>query len=171
MSRPPFIADVVALRRHHGHREALRVVAPVAGMAITGSHVPEGSPVTLDVTLEAVEGGIVVAGAVSAPFVGECRRCLGPVTGTLVAPVEEIFVKDPEEGETYPILGDHIDLEPLAREAIVLALPLAPLCRDDCAGLCPTCGADRNTDPCGCETLPIDDRWAALDVLRTEDPR
>lgn len=171
MARPPFIADVVALRRHQGHRETLRVVAPVAGMAITGSHVPEGSSVTLDVTLEAVEGGIVVAGSVSAPFVGDCRRCLGPVAGTVAAEVEEIFVTDPEEGETYPILGDHIDLEPLAREAVVLALPLAPLCRPDCAGLCPTCGADLNAGPCGCAPVPTDPRWAALDVLRSDDPR
>jgi len=169
--RPPFIADVVALRRHHGYREALEVRAPIEGMAVTGSHVPPGAPVALAVSLEAVEGGVVVAGTVSAPFVGECRRCLGPVTGEVVASVEEIFVKDPEEGETYPILGDHIDLEPLAREAIVLALPLAPLCRPDCAGLCPTCGADLNEGTCGCEGVAADPRWAALDVLRSDDPR
>ena len=167
MPRPPFIADVVALRRRHGHREPLKVVAPLAGMFVTGSRVPDTDPVTLDVNLEAVEGGVVVNGMVAAPFVGECRRCLGPVIGTIESPVDEIFVKDPEEGETYPILGDHIDLEPLAREAIVLALPLAPLCRPDCAGLCPECGVDRNAGPCGCESPAVDERWAALDVLRS----
>lgn len=171
MSRPPFIADVVALRRNHGRREALEVAAPLEGMAITGSHVASGAAVTLAVTLEAVEGGVVVTGTVSAPFVGECRRCLGVVSGTISSGVEEIFVKDPEEGETYPILGDHIDLEPLAREAIVLALPLAPLCRPDCAGLCPSCGADLNGGACGCTPVPKDSRWAALDVLLPDDPR
>jgi uncharacterized protein len=131
--------------------------------------VPEREPVDLDVTLEAVEGGVVVTGTVTAPWVGECRRCLGPVAATLRASVEEIFVREPEEGEAYPILGDHIDLEPLAREAVVLALPLAPLCRPDCAGLCPSCGADLNAGPCTCPPAGADSRWAALDALR-QDP-
>jgi uncharacterized protein len=85
-----------------------------------------------------------------------------------VADVEEIFVSDSEEGETYPILGDHLDLEPLAREAVVLSLPLVPLCRPDCAGLCPTCGADRNAGPCACPPPDGDPRWSALDALRRE---
>ena len=168
MARPPFITDVVALRRHPGFRERLAVRAPLTGLRVTGSEVPAGADVELDVSLEAVEGGIVVAGNVRAPWVGECRRCLGPVAGTAVADVEEIFVSDPEEGETYPILGDHLDLEPLAREAVVLSLPLVPLCRPDCAGLCPTCGADRNEGPCACPPPEGDPRWAALDALRRE---
>jgi uncharacterized protein len=169
VGRPPFIADIVALRRHRGHPESLAVSAPLPGMAVTGSHVPEREPVDLEVTLEAVEGGVVVAGSVTAPWVGECRRCLVAVSGTATADVEELFVREPEEGEAYPILGDHIDLEPLAREAVVLALPLAPLCRPDCAGLCPGCGADLNAGPCACPPAAGDPRWAALDVLR-QDP-
>jgi len=84
--------------------------------------------------------------------------------------VEELFVSDPEEWETYPIHGDHIDLEPMAREAVVLGLPLAPLCRPDCKGLCPSCGADLNQGPCGCPPAAADPRWAALDALRPLDP-
>ncbi|MHB8465694.1 MAG: YceD family protein, partial [Acidimicrobiales bacterium] len=128
--------------------------------------VPDDAPIELDLTLEAVEGGIVVAGTIGATWIGECRRCLGAVRGDLTASVEEIYVREPEEGETYPIDGDHIDLEPLAREAVVLALPLAPLCRPDCQGLCPTCGADRNDGPCACPAEEGDPRWAALDALR-----
>jgi len=177
MPRPPFIADVVALRRHHGHREPLHVRATLAGMAVTDSRVPDTAPIDLDVSLEAVEGGVVVAGTVRAPFVGECRRCLDEVRGMIEATVEEIFVREPEEGEAYPILGDHIDLEPLAREALVLALPLAPLCRGDCAGLCPSCGADRNARAegegaqapgCSCDQVSDDPRWSALDALREQ---
>jgi uncharacterized protein len=84
--------------------------------------------------------------------------------------VDELFVTDPEEGETYPIAGDHIDLEPMTREAVVLGLPLAPLCRPDCKGLCPTCGAELNRGPCGCPPPATDPRWAALDALRPLDP-
>jgi uncharacterized protein len=167
MARSPFIADIVALRRHQGHRERLTVHAPLADLRVTGSEVPAGEAIDLDLQLEAVEGGIVVTGTARAPWVGECRRCVQPVEGELTADVDELFVTDSEEGETYPIGGDHIDLEPLARETIILALPLAPLCREDCAGLCPTCGADLNRGPCGC-AADTDPRWAALDALRPE---
>ena len=88
--------------------------------------------------------------------------------GEVAAEVEELFVTDSEEGETYPILGDHIDLEPMVREVLVLGLPMAPVCRPDCAGLCPTCGVDRNRGPCACPAGETDPRWAALDALRPE---
>ena len=72
--------------------------------------------------------------------------------------------------EAYPLTGDELDLEPLARDAVLLELPLAPLCAEDCQGLCPTCGANRNT-----ETVRLrpaaDPRWAALDALRDAGPR
>jgi uncharacterized protein len=168
MARSPFITDIVALRRHQGHREQLTVHAPLADLRVTGSEVPSGQPVELELVLEAVEGGIVVAGTARAHWLGECRRCLRQVEGELDTEVEELFVNDSEDGETYPIGGDHIDLEPLAREALVLALPMAPLCRPDCAGLCPTCGADLNRGPCACPPAATDPRWAALDALRRE---
>jgi uncharacterized protein len=168
MPRSPFITDIVALRRHQGHRERLAVRAPLTDLRVTGSEVPSGRDVDLELVLEAVEGGILVAGEARAPWRGECRRCLGPVEGEVTAEVDELFATDFEEGETYPIQGDHIDLEPLAREVLVLGLPLAPLCRPDCAGLCPTCGADLNLGDCGCPPVDADPRWAALDALRPE---
>jgi uncharacterized protein len=170
MPRSPFIADIVALRRHQGHREHLAVRAPIAGLHVTSSEVPPSAEVELDVDLEAVEGAVVVAGTARAPWRGECRRCLRPVEGEVATTVDELFVADPEDGETYAIAGDHIDLEPMAREAVVLGLPLAPLCRPDCQGLCPTCGADLNRGPCGCPPPGADPRWAALDGLRPLDP-
>ena len=63
------------------------------------------------------------------------------------------------------LCDDTLDLAPLVRDALVLELPMAPLCRDDCAGLCPQCGANRNEGQCGC-VAPRDPRWANLDVLR-----
>ena len=67
--------------------------------------------------------------------------------------------------ELYPIVDETIDLGLLARDAVVLELPMAPLCREDCAGLCVQCGANRNEGDCGC-VAPRDPRWANLDVLR-----
>ena len=75
--------------------------------------------------------------APSAPWTGECRRCLGDAHGIARAEVREIFEARPTEGETYPLTGDHIDLEPLVRDAVLLSLPLAPLCSEGCLGPAP----------------------------------
>ena len=115
--------------------------------------------------LESVLGGVSVTGTVSAPWTGACRRCLAAASGVLDCPVRELYTEDGDGDETYPLDDDDVDLEPLVRDAVLLELPLAPLCRPDCRGLCPICGADRNVEPCDCEAPP-DPRWAALDVLR-----
>ena len=79
--------------------------------------------------------------------------------------VDELFEPHPLEGETYQLDDDVIDLEPLVRDALLLELPLAPLCAPDCAGLCPTCGVNHNLTRCECVTTEIDPRWAALRSL------
>jgi uncharacterized protein len=160
------VADL--LRRPGNHRdEHLEAVLP--GLEVMGSHVPAGAPITIDVRLESVNEGIVVRGAVSAPWVGECRRCLRPIEETLRSDVYEVFEDEPVEGETRQLDIDRIDLEPMAREVVLLDLPLAPLCKDDCAGLCPECGVDRNINDCGHALTTHDERWAALDDLKFED--
>jgi uncharacterized protein len=142
-----------------------------AGIDPGRSVVPAGSAAEIDVVLRPFEGGIEVAGTVRAPWVGTCRRCAEPVSGELVVDVRERFGDQPlvsgqpEDDDLYPIVDDIVDLGPLVRDAIVLELPMAPLCRDDCAGLCPVCGANRNEGDCGC-VAPRDPRWANLDVLR-----
>jgi uncharacterized protein len=170
MSRNPFVVDVLSLRRRHGQRERLLTHGRLGGLVVTGAAVPDEADIRVDVILEAVDGGIVVKGEVQAPWVGECRRCLGRIDGALVAPLEEVFVAKPEEGDTWPIDHNHIDLEPVAREAAVLELPLALLCRPDCRGLCVSCGADLNEGPCRCAPETVATRWADLDVLRTDPP-
>jgi len=127
--------------------------------------VPEDAEVRADVVLESVLGGVSVTGAVRAPWAGTCGRCLAPAAGELAASVRELYTDDGDGEDTYPIRGDELDLEPLVRDAVLLELPLAPLCRDACAGLCPWCGANRNEERCSC-TPPVDSRWQALDVLR-----
>lgn len=138
-------------------------------LAVTGSSVPEGAEVAVEVSLEAVEGAIIVRGRVSAPWVGECRRCLAALGGDVDAALEEVFVQGGGDGDTRPIVRDQIDLEPAIREAVVLGMPLVALCRADCQGLCPTCGAELNLGPCGCAGPPPDTRWAALDPLHAEE--
>jgi uncharacterized protein len=70
--------------------------------------------------------------------------------------------------DAFPIIGEQIDLTQMVRESIILELPLAPLCRADCAGICPVCGANRNDQPCSCEVSVTDERWSALDALREQ---
>jgi uncharacterized protein len=80
-------------------------------------------------------------------------------------------VDDPDVTDelSYPIEHSFVDLAPLVHDAILLDLPLAPLCREECAGLCPFCGIDRNEGTCDCQA-PLDPRWATLDGLQFADP-
>ncbi len=168
-TRPDFTLGVSDLLRNPGQRRDESLEALLGDLRVLGSEALPEAPVHLDLHLEAVNEAVVVRGMVSVPWVGECRRCLGPVTGALSAPILEIYETHPSEGETQPLLGDCIDLEPVARESVLLGLPLAPLCRDDCEGLCPRCGADRNQSPCDCSTEVADPRWSALDDLRLDE--
>ena len=174
----PFVVHVARLRRVLGTRWHEVRTGPVdpEGVIVTrspaDSAVPDGAEAICEVTLESFAGGVMVTGTVAAPWRGMCRRCASPVDGVLRIPVRERFTEpgagygDPEDDEAYPIVEDELDLGPMVRDAVVLELPLAPLCREDCRGLCPHCGCDRNEEACDCGA-PRDPRWANLDVLRS----
>ncbi len=164
----PFVVHVAKLRRAIGTRWHEERGAPIEDLTCVGSTVPDGADVTADVVLEAVLGGVSVVGTVRAPWAGECRRCLTPATGVLQVPVRELYTEDGDGEDTYPLVGEDLDLEPLARDAVLLELPVAPLCGPDCLGLCPQCGVNRNEEACACEP-PSDPRWGPLDVLRVPD--
>jgi uncharacterized protein len=178
MTNNPFLVNIASLRAGPGGRHHVVRSGRLGGLVVTSSSVPAPADVVVDADLEVVNGGVVVTGTVAAPWIGECRRCLGPVTGQLVAHVREVYergtrlhrddLEAADEAETYPLTGDTLDLEPMARDALLLELPLAPLCRPDCAGLCPTCGADLSDGPCDCADEPLNPTWAALDALRTQ---
>ena len=103
---------------------------------VHGARVADGV-VDLEVTIRAAGGSFVAVGRVAGNWTAECRRCLEEVQGPLEAELREVFEWEPTEGETWPISDQRIDLAPAAREAAVLALPLAPLCSEDCAGPVP----------------------------------
>ena len=131
---------------------------------------PEGVDLVLDATLESIEGAITLTGTLAVPWTAECRRCLEDVAGVEEVEVSEVFEAHPVEGDTYPIDGDEVDLEPLVRDAALLHLPLAALCREACAGPAPEdlpvalAGQERDD-----ERAPArDPRWAALDDLRLD---
>lgn len=126
-------------------------------------------PIGVDLHAVSSIDGIVVSGTISIPWATACRRCLTDVTGTAVVDVDEIYQDDVTDEEAFPIEGDQIDLAPPVREYVLIELPDGPLCRDDCAGICPVCGIDRNESTCECDTTVRDERWAALDDLRLDE--
>jgi uncharacterized protein len=166
----PFVVHVAQLRRAVGTRWNERRQGRIEGLDCSGSSVPDEAMPVAEVVLESVLGGVSVSGIVSAPWAGACRRCLVPATGVLRLPVRELYTDESDGEETYPLVGDEVDLEPLVRDAVLLELPQAPLCQADCQGLCPSCGVNRNEETCGCEA-PRDPRWGALDVLRMPEGR
>jgi uncharacterized protein len=166
MSQHPFVVNVATLRRQPGASRRERREGPIPELAVTGSSVPERAPIVVEVLLESVHGGIMASGSVSAPWTGECRRCLAPAGGDLRSTVRELFESGGDPEQTYPLRGDQLDLEPLARDAVLLELPQVPLCAEGCLGLCPVCGINRNEASCSCQTESVDPRWAPLDALR-----
>jgi uncharacterized protein len=145
------------------------VPAP-ADLGIEVLRVPEGSPVDLDLRIEAVMEGVLVTGTALAGLEGECVRCLEPISDELEVKFQELFVYadhavSEEDDEVSTLEDDLVDLEPLLRDAAVLALPFQPLCQDDCPGLCPECGARLADDPDHGHEAAIDPRWAKLTAL------
>jgi DUF177 domain-containing protein len=170
--RGPWVIDTRELGRRPGLSRQVHRVAPARdALGIPGViAVPKGAEVDLDVLLESVVEGVLVTGTARAPVEGECARCLDPITGeTVEVEFTELFAypdsateQTTDEDEVARLVGDLVDLEPVVRDATVLALPSAPLCTPDCAGLCPECGgkwADLGPDH---RHESIDPRWAAL---------
>jgi uncharacterized metal-binding protein YceD (DUF177 family) len=134
------------------------------------ARVSADGPIEARLRIESVVEGVLVTGPVDAPVTFSCARCLKPLEGDVVVDLCELFVapghEAPAEEETYEIHGQEIDVEPMLRDNIALALPLNPICREDCAGICATCGRDLNTGACDCTTEELDPRWAGLSELR-----
>lgn len=124
--------------------------------------IAEGEPVEVDVRLESVHEGILVSGRAVTRYTGECGRCLTEVAGAVEVEIQELFAYPGAEATDFEVQDDHVDLETLVRDAIVLSLPFQPVCQPDCPGLDPVTG-ERLTGTAGQEQPePIDPRWAAL---------
>jgi len=164
----PFVLTVTEQRRNPGVQRPVRVAAALADLGTSAAAVPPDADVVADVVVEALtDGRVTTTGTVTAPWEGECRRCLRTVTGELQADVQEVFEARPApDAETYRLDGDHLDLEPMVRDAVLLALPLAPLCEEACAGPDP----EQHPVGAGAEDAPgehpVDPRWAKLGELK-----
>jgi uncharacterized protein len=166
------------------------------------ARVPAGADMHLDVRFEAVTEGVLVTGSATAPLAGECARCLRPLTISVTAGFTELYLyadgrprdgrrthdkhdkhdrrnsrewfdEDTEQDDEERYLdGDLLDLEPVLRDAVVLALPMSPLCLQDCPGLCVECGVPlADADPGHGHGDAPDPRWAALEQLGDQPAR
>jgi uncharacterized protein len=168
--RNPLVIDTRELGRRPGSmRRITRTVPAPAGLALELIGIPVGAPLELDLRLEAVMEGVLISGTVSGRATGECGRCLEPVSEEVDFDLQELYAypdsatqETTSEDEAGRIEGDLIDLEPAVRDTVVLGLPLSPLCRDDCRGLCATCGTRWDDLPPDHSHERTDPRWAAL---------
>ena len=134
--------------------------------------VRKGSKLDIDARLESLHDGILVSGEVTGTATGECVRCLTDVSLPVEVEFQELFAYSFDEAFDYTVQDDHVDLEPLVRDAVVLSLPFQPVCQEDCLGLCPECGVRLLDNPGHEHEAPVDPRWAALaglDGLTSED--
>lgn len=135
-----------------------------------------GAVLDLDLRVEAVSEGVLVTGTVAAPTTGECARCLTPVTGHVEVGVTELFAypntatdATTDDDEVGRVVDDAVDLEQPVVDAVGLELPLSPLCRPDCPGLCPQCGVPLASAEPDHRHDQIDPRFAKLADMFSAD--
>ena len=182
-ARSPFVFDVREFGRRPGAMRQFDRDLPAEALisgndtSLDGLYTPEGADLLLDLRLESVVEGVLATGRVSGSLVGECVRCLDPVEVEVDADFQELCYYDlenltaEEREEAVPVIEELVDVEVLVRDAVMLDLPLKPLCEPDCPGLCSECGAALAEDPEHSHES-VDPRWAALGALaseRTED--
>jgi uncharacterized metal-binding protein YceD (DUF177 family) len=166
----PWVIELRELGRRAGSLQELERTLPApAGWRVEMIGVPEGAEVHLRLRLESVMEGVLVSGEIDVPLVGSCARCLEPVEDDLRLDLQELFAypgstteATSEEDEVRLVENDTIDLEPLVRDTVVLSLPLAPVCSDDCRGLCVDCGQRLADLPADHSHEVLDPRWAGL---------
>lgn len=150
---------------------------PPGEILFSGGEFRQASPLRVSGSAELLpntEGEIRIRGRLSVSMEAECDRCLEaarlPIDldfdlfyepATAVPEREEVEV-EAGEIEIGFYEGDGLELEDVLREQVLLALPMQKICRDDCRGICPVCGQNRNHADCDCELKPADDRWAEL---------
>jgi uncharacterized protein len=165
--RGALVFDLRSLGRQAGSARERKLTVPAPDdLRLELARVPVGAEVDLELRFEAVTEGVLVTGSATAPLAGECARCLAALDASVTAGITELYLYDGgterDEEERY-LDGDMLDLEPAFRDAVVLALPMSPLCRDDCPGLCVECGVPlADAGPGHGHGRATDPRWAAL---------
>jgi len=163
-----FTVSVAELLGRPGEYRDISLTEPLEGVSSTLAHLDE-RPIRAELRAESVVEGILITGDVEAGVNARCARCLRELSTAITVELCELFVAPGHEAageDPYRVTGTEVVLEPMLRDAVTLALPLRPLCRPDCKGLCARCGADLNQGACDCVEDDTDPRWADLDAVR-----
>ena len=131
---------------------------------MTGEVISFVDPVSVDLSLTGSGSSVIAEGTVTGRLRLRCVRCLELFDHEINAPFRETYTRLTTEGLDEEILysGDNINLEPEVLKVIILSLPMKPVCREDCRGLCPHCGCNLNISRCGCTGEDTDPRFDAL---------
>ena len=160
-----------------GGTRAYDVVVPVS---YEDAELANAKPLVGHLTMLRTNRGILVEGTLDGAVVVECSRCLKGVLTPVTLLLEEEFLPtldvvkgtflEVEEDDTAILIDQHhiLDIAEVVRQALLLEIPMHLLCKPDCLGLCPTCGQDLNTGPCGCLPADVDARWAELSALLSD---
>jgi uncharacterized protein len=127
-----------------------------------------GSELEIDLRLESVHEGILATGEAFGRASGECGRCLDPIESDVEVDFQELFAYSGTSEDDFVVENEQIDLDQVIRDAVVLSLPLQPVCQQDCEGLCVTCGAKLSDDPQHAHEAAIDPRWRWLQQLKED---
>ena len=174
--------DVSRLPRQPGSRLEYSAEIPAPpDLSVAMARVVEGSPVEVDLTFESVIEGIWMSGTADVDVQAECSRCLDPIEWSETVALEQMYrypatdargaliAEDVHDDEPDPeVVDDVIDIGDALRDAVVLALPLAPLCSPDCGGICAQCGERVESIDSPHDHPTGDPRWAALEALLSE---
>ncbi|MDP4585889.1 MAG: DUF177 domain-containing protein [Microbacteriaceae bacterium] len=167
-SSNPFLINVFDVSHRTGEDREKHLVFPAPSRLGEGmAFIAEGTPIVLDVRLEGLHDGILVSAEVSTVASGECVRCLDEVSLPIEVEFQELFAYSPTEELEFSVHDNHVDCEPLIRDAVVLELPFQPLCNEDCWGLDPETG-EKLSEPRSATSSDIDPRWAALEALASD---
>lgn len=163
----PLRVNAVELLRQPG--AVSNVTLDIEAESLGAEHDRLVGDVHVDLRLTSANVSVDVYGTVSADWSTVCRRCLREISGTAIGVVDERYQIETLDPDAFLIIDGQLDLAAPVRETVLLELDTERLCRDDCAGLCPVCGVDRNTTACSCDTTVRDERWAALEGFVPDD--
>jgi uncharacterized protein len=165
---------VADLRRRLGERRIVPLEVRLDALEVVASRSKPEVPIVGEVVIDSIERGVTVLGQISFAWIGDCRRCLEPVDGTCDVIIDEIYqIAAPENSDLLELLNDQVDLLPLVRDAVLVGLPLAPLCSDECTGPDPDRYPAKTVDDLAAERAAeeprTDPRWAALENLDLDE--
>jgi uncharacterized protein len=159
----PFALPVRDIVHHPGEMREFEIDVPAPTQWGEGLvSFPEGETIEIDARLESVHEGILVTGTADGVSVGVCGRCLTDISESVQVEFQELFAYPGSEATDFEVQDDHVDLETLVRDAMVLSLPFQPVCQPDCPGLDPNTGERMTTNTGSEQREPLDTRWAAL---------